>query len=334
MTMKLLKLIVIFNLLLLQNSHASKISVTKVKTIKANVVDFFDSLEIPAECYNLNSKDYFAPKDGVIDFITINNGLRVNKGELILAINQKHTESLKIKTEAELKAATLAYNRERELYQKKFVSEEQHEKAKVYYFQAKADYEEKIRSCNETNIIAENDGEISLISFKLGHNIKFNDYLFSINYNDDKMLNFNVPEGFKISNVNNDIKVQVYNESNKAVAETCEVKISTYLDNLGNYKGQAIFKNLSQLKHNSFVKVNIIFNNRKVLVVPETSIINKEGEKFIYIVKDNKAVFSKVKTGAFKDGMVEIIDGLIRENDDIITEGLTKVYDASPVEII
>jgi HlyD family secretion protein len=44
------------------------------------------------------------------------------------------------------------------------------------------------------------------------------------------------------------------------------------------------------------------------------------GAQKIYILKDNKPVPVPVKTGISNDGQVELVEGNLKENDEVITE--------------
>jgi membrane fusion protein, multidrug efflux system len=75
----------------------------------------------------------------------------------------------------------------------------------------------------------------------------------------------------------------------------------------------------------SLLEIEILYNEKNNLSVPDTSIMYEGSKKFIYkILDDNTLEKIEIKTGVRNQGNLEILDGLT-EGDKIIAEGLTKV---------
>jgi membrane fusion protein (multidrug efflux system) len=66
------------------------------------------------------------------------------------------------------------------------------------------------------------------------------------------------------------------------------------------------------------------------LLIPEQSLVPEGNEKYVFAVRDGKAVRTQVHTGRRRPGEVEIIDGLV-DGDVVIVEGTQKVRDGLPV---
>ena len=121
-----------------------------------------------------------------------------------------------------------------------------------------------------------------------------------------------------------------------------EVKISSYKDKI--FKGEIDFVSsrinadtrslLSRIKirndnleliSGSLLEVDVKFNLRDSLSVPDTSVIIEGEKSFVYkISEDNIANKSEVKIGLRSDKRIEILAGL-DEGDIIVAEGLKKV---------
>ena len=81
----------------------------------------------------------------------------------------------------------------------------------------------------------------------------------------------------------------------------------------------------SEIIPGSLLEIEILYNEKNTLSVPDTSIMYEGSKKFIYkIVENNLIKKSEVKTGVRSSGYLEILSGL-SEGDKIIAEGLTKV---------
>ena len=90
----------------------------------------------------------------------------------------------------------------------------------------------------------------------------------------------------------------------------------------------------SEIIPGSLLEIEIFYNEKNTLSVPDTSIMYEGSKKFIYkIIENNILKKIEVKTGIRSQGNLEVLDGLI-EGDKIIAEGLTKVRPGMKVKPI
>ena len=81
----------------------------------------------------------------------------------------------------------------------------------------------------------------------------------------------------------------------------------------------------SEIIPGSLLEIEILYNEKNALSIPDTSVMYEGSKKFIYkIMKNNMLKKVEVKTGIRNQGNLEVLDGLV-EGDKIIAEGLTKV---------
>ena len=84
----------------------------------------------------------------------------------------------------------------------------------------------------------------------------------------------------------------------------------------------------------SLLEIEIFYNEKNALSIPDTSIMYEGNKKFVYkIVENNMIKKTEVKTGVRKKGNLEVLSGLI-SGDKIIAEGLTKVRPSMKVKPI
>ena len=75
----------------------------------------------------------------------------------------------------------------------------------------------------------------------------------------------------------------------------------------------------------SLLEIEILYNEKVALSVPDTSIMYEGSKKFIYkIIENNIIKKTEIETGVRNQGNLEVLSGL-NEGDKIIAEGLTKV---------
>ena len=84
----------------------------------------------------------------------------------------------------------------------------------------------------------------------------------------------------------------------------------------------------------SLLEIEIFYNDKDALGVPDTSIMYEGSKKFVYkILEKNIIKKIEVETGVRNKGNLEILSGL-NEGDKIIAEGLTKVRPGMKVKPI
>ena len=84
----------------------------------------------------------------------------------------------------------------------------------------------------------------------------------------------------------------------------------------------------------SLLDIELLYNEKNALSVPDTSIIFEDEKKFVYkILDNNKIEKTEVKTGIRKGGNLEILEGL-NANDKVVREGLSRLADGMLVKPI
>ena len=90
----------------------------------------------------------------------------------------------------------------------------------------------------------------------------------------------------------------------------------------------------SEIIPGSLLEIEILYNVKNALSVPDTSVMYEGSKKFIYkVVENNMLKKVEVKTGFRNQGNLEILGGLV-EGDKIIAEGLIKVRPGMKVKPI
>ena len=84
----------------------------------------------------------------------------------------------------------------------------------------------------------------------------------------------------------------------------------------------------------SLLEIEILYNEKNALSIPETALIMEGNKKFIYkIIENNTIKKTEIKTGIRDQGNLEVIDGLT-QGDKVIAEGLNKVRSGMKVKPI
>jgi len=81
----------------------------------------------------------------------------------------------------------------------------------------------------------------------------------------------------------------------------------------------------SELIPGSLLEIQIKYNERDSLSIPDTSVIYEGDKKFVYKISENNTIQKiEVTTGTRNKGKIELLSGLVNGNK-VVAEGLTKV---------
>jgi RND family efflux transporter MFP subunit len=88
------------------------------------------------------------------------------------------------------------------------------------------------------------------------------------------------------------------------------------------------------LKPGSFIKADIVVQNKAdAIVIPKSVILDRGGNKIVYVVDRGLAAERRIKTGIESKDEVEILEGL-RAKDQLIIEGFETLRGRSQVKVI
>jgi len=290
-----------------------------------------------------------AEVEGTIKKLSVDEGAIVKKGDLLLEIDDEKfrlevEESDAMLTEAlrKLENSQATLNRMTRLYKEGVIGQQNYDDAKTQTLLIGANVENiKARlnrfkkSLKDTRVIAPIDGVVSERKISVGEYVKVGAEMFRIVDSNPLKLAFTIPEnsageikiGQKVqvqSPAFSDQTVQgkIYFINPKVDIETRTVEAKAWVDN-PEYK----------LKPGLFVNVKTVLAERTALVLPESSVLVREGKNLVMTVVDNKIRYKPITPGVRFDGKVEIRDG-INPEDRVIISGRSEITEGTAVEII
>lgn len=81
-----------------------------------------------------------------------------------------------------------------------------------------------------------------------------------------------------------------------------------------------------------FMHLVVVLETRSALMVPEEAILAQGGKTLAFVIEDGKAKRRTVVLGARQNGLVEVTDG-VAENEQIVTGGLQRLRDGAAVRV-
>ena len=148
-------------------------------------------------------------------------------------------------------------------------------------------------------------------------------------------LDIKVPESY-LNILKKNLKIKAYSESFTEIFSGNLDVISSRVDPITrSILVQAKIKNVGyKIIPGMLINIEIIYNEKDSLGVPEESIIQQGNRTIVYKVIDDKTVaLTEVKTGIRNFGKIEILSGL-NSGDKIVTEGISKIRDKSQIKLI
>lgn len=88
------------------------------------------------------------------------------------------------------------------------------------------------------------------------------------------------------------------------------------------------------LRPGLFARITIKgMTEQEVVIVPESAVVPRGGDMFVYRIEDGKAIESKVSLGARRDGRVEIVEGL-SDGATVVIAGQQRLRDGAAVDVV
>jgi RND family efflux transporter MFP subunit len=88
------------------------------------------------------------------------------------------------------------------------------------------------------------------------------------------------------------------------------------------------------IKPGMFAEADLVkASKNNALYIPSAAVLSKNGESYVYIVVDGKAIYREVTTGIVGDGIVEIING-VKEGEEVIVRGQHYLNDGETVRVV
>ena len=305
-----------------------------VKTAIVRMTDLYDIFTTIGQCKTDQSRNYYANVAGKLDFVSAQQGDKVKKGDVLLMIDKDVAMSIMSQAKISLKAAEDVYNRSQVLHKKEYTSTYILDKALADFENAKLQYTKAVNTYNDMVITAPFDGEIGVIKPIVGNDIKVKDYLFTIISQNavTKSILVELPETLHNEVSENTDVVITDNNRNKIKAKIAS--ISQYVSDYGTISARITIDSNNKITHGSYASIDLITNKHKSLAIPEQSVQSNSDGDFIYKINGNKVQQIYVTLGSRVNELVEIISDQIKDGDEVVYEGLTKINDGTEVSII
>ena len=271
---------------------------------------------------------------GKIIGIYFKEGQTVNKGQLLVKLNDDDLQAQVNKLEIEIKLADDKEKRHKQLLASSAISKEEYDVILTNLNLLKANVAIIKTSIEKTRITAPFTGIVGLKNVSPGAFITTATVISSIQSIQPLKLDFTVPEkyntslkvgtkvAFKVIGSAKTYTAIIYAKEPKIDADSRTAKMRAQFSNPGN-----------QLSPGSFAEVVIpLGNDENALMIPTIAYIPDISGAKVFVSKGGQAVSVPVKAGIRTASAIQITEG-INPGDTVLTTGILQLKPKSPVSV-
>lgn len=261
----------------------------------------------------------------------------VKSGEVLLIISPSADASINVqRIKSEYLLAESEYERVRNLYERKAVSQKRLDEARSDFEAKRSSYNSLTDQIKITDngyaILSPINGYIEQINFSLGENLESGEELFTIVNPNRLILQANVPSAHSENLItSNDASFRVEGFKREySIKELNGKKISVAAGlNKTNRTIQVYYEienPQNKIKIGMFAEVFVkIGEEEELLAIPESAIVNEDGLHTAYVQLEGEAFEKRIlRTGIIDHGYVQVLEGL-KEGERVVTKGAYQV---------
>ncbi len=274
--------------------------------------------------------------DGLVTTINFAEGGRVEKDQLLVALDQTRFVAQLSEAEANLKLARTSFDRTKQLYTDKLISQQEYDQSSAVFAANEAGVDLRRRELKNAKILAPFGGIAAARLVSPGQVISRSTPLTTVVDIDTVKVEVNVPERY-LGQLKNGQKIafkvaafpkdeftgEVFFISPQLEAATRTALVKARIENLGG-----------KLRGGMFANLDLSLQLRELaLLVPETAIINNADVTMVFAIAANgTAVMKPVKIGLRIAGRAEILSGL-SPGEMVVVEGTQKLRPGATVRL-
>jgi membrane fusion protein, multidrug efflux system len=273
---------------------------------------------------------------GEVRRILVEEGDRVDSGQLLAQLDDRQLRLQAAQTRAALAKTERDFNRQIELHEKGLVSAGAFESLKYDLDNQRAADDLARLSLSYSEIRAPFAGTVSTRHIKVGQEIAVGTKLFRVTDPTPLKASVFVPErelarlkpGQSATVAADALGGRMFPAVVKLVSPTVDAATATFKVTLevSDPKGD--------LKPGMFARVAIVFERRTdTLTIPRVALLDTDGSANVFIVASGKAEQRPIKTGLSNSGKVEVIEGLTG-TEQVVVVGQNGLKDGNPVRVV
>lgn len=282
-----------------------------------------DNVEVPGTLVANETTEVHPEVAGLITGIYFTEGSYVNKGALLIKLNDKDLQAQKQKLLVQLRVAKANEDRSAALLKIQGISRQDYEATALQVSNTNADLAVIQTEIEKTNVRAPFSGKLGLRMVSTGAYVSPITVLTTISQMNQLKIDFTVPEryipkirsgqwvNFKVDGSDRTYAARVSATESNITQDTRTLQVRATVQ--GNSDG---------LVPGNFAKVTVNFDpDPNAIVIPTQAIIPQARGKKVYVFNNGTARFVDVTTGLRDSANVQITSGL-KAGDTVLITGL------------
>ena len=277
-----------------------------------------------------NAVNNIAPlTGGRIDKIYVEVGDRVNKGKVLVQMNEN---SLK-QSKAQLDNLKASFKRIDELYKVGGCSKSDWDAMKTQLDVAQTTYDNLMEN---TQLVSPISGVITQRNYDSG-DLFGGLPVVQVQQITPVKMNINLSENvFKKVKVGTPVSIKVDAYGDEEFYGKVSLIYPTMDGSTHTFPVEVQLANTdSRVRPGMYARVTINFGTEKHVVVPDEAIFRQQGSgnRYVYVYKDGKVSFNQVEIGRHLDNAYELLTGNVQDGDMVATTGLARLKDGLEVNV-
>ncbi|MFZ1728643.1 MAG: efflux RND transporter periplasmic adaptor subunit [Bacteroidota bacterium] len=274
-----------------------------------------------------------APVAGNVRKIYFRESQFVNRGELLVDIDNRSWVAQKKGLEARLISAEGELRRKTKLLETQVISEEEVEQSAADVGSLKAQVEGLDVMIDLAAVRAPFAGRLGMRNFSPGAYLSQGSVITRLVQTDKVKVNFTVPAKYAAQAAAGQ-EVKVISSS----GDTASAEVYAVNARISQSSRSLQIRAIMNKKHPSFIPGDfvqvllVVERKTDALLIPAECIVPELKKQVVFVISDGKAMRREVETGSRTSDRVEILKGL-SPGDTVLTTGLMEVKDGDRIEL-
>lgn len=272
---------------------------------------------------------------GRVEAVGFRGGDAIEAGTVLVRLNEDVARATLTEAEADLVEARSAHERAQTLRQQGRVAEASAESALAGLARAEARVQRARTDLENRQLVAPFDGVIGFSNVEIGTSVGTDTVIAALDDLSRLTVEFRVPERF-FGEVRAGAVLRAASQIfPDEVFEGVVSAVGRRVDTVSRtFEVRGLIDNADlRLPGGSFLRVELVFDDRNGVTVPEEAVVSQGDGNHVYVVgDDNRAERREVRLGVRRVGSVEILDG-VSAGERVITRGIQRVRDGAPVQL-
>lgn len=319
-----------------QSTNQRVMNAPTVVVTEARVMEFRDTIQGLGTAKASESVNVMARVSQIVREIHFTDGQDVEKGDLLVVLNDREERALAQELEFRLAEARRQLERLRELARENAASRSMIDEQEVRVEQTSAELAVARSRLDEMRIKAPFAGRLGIRQVSPGSLVRPGDIMTTLDALDPIYVDFSVPELYLPSLAPGQRVAASSAAYDSRLFEGRIMSLASRVDPVTrSIQVRAQIENKSrELRPGMLLSVELERRVDHTLMVPESAVIPIRNEHHVYrISEDSRAAMTVVTVGRRLPGWVEILSGLT-EGEQIIVEGTVQVRDGLPVNVV